>query len=83
MTCAYLWRLLGTVGWSSLRWLRRITRPTPMVHGDDDPIVPLTNGRVLTYAIPDSRLHVVAGGGHLMLLDSAAAVVPTITGFLR
>ena len=54
-----------------------------MVHGDDDPIVPLTSGRVLAYAIPDSRLHVVAGGGHLMLLDSAAAVVPTITGFLR
>ena len=48
---AYVWRLLGTTGWSSLPWLQGITRPTLVVHGDDDPIVPLINGRVLAWRI--------------------------------
>lgn len=40
---ADLRRLLGTTGWSSLPWLHRISGPTLVVHGDDDPIVPLVN----------------------------------------
>ena len=79
---AYLWRLLGTTGWSSLRWLHTVERPTLVVHGDDDPIVPLLNGRVLAWRIPSSHLHVVEGGGHLLLLDSATDVLPVVTDFL-
>jgi pimeloyl-ACP methyl ester carboxylesterase len=33
--------------------------------------------------IPRARLHVVAGGGHLVLIDSAEQIGPVITGFLR
>jgi pimeloyl-ACP methyl ester carboxylesterase len=33
--------------------------------------------------IPRARLHVVAGGGHLVLIDSAEQVGPVITSFLR
>lgn len=80
---AYLWRVLGTIGWSSLPWLHRITRPTLVLHGDDDPIVPLTNARVLAWRLPLGRLHIVDGGGHLMLLDSAGAILPVITTFLK
>jgi pimeloyl-ACP methyl ester carboxylesterase len=80
---AYLWRLLGTTGWSSLPWLHRVSRPTLVVHGDDDPIVPLFNGRALAWRIPLASLHVVEGGGHLLLLDSAAEVFPVITDFLK
>ena len=79
---AYLWRLLGTTGWSSLPWLSRVRHQALVVHGDDDPIVPLANGRVLACRLPAARLHVVAEGGHLMLLDSAAEVLPVITDFL-
>jgi pimeloyl-ACP methyl ester carboxylesterase len=80
---AYAFRLAGTVGWTSLPWLRRLQAPTLVLHGDDDPIVPLVNGRVLARLIPNARLHVVRGGGHLLLLDSAADVGPLITAFLR
>jgi poly(3-hydroxyalkanoate) depolymerase len=79
---AYLWRLLGTAGWSSLPWLHRLSSPTLVVHGDDDPIVPLLNARALAWAIQPSTLHVVSGGGHLLLLDSAPEVFPVITEFL-
>jgi pimeloyl-ACP methyl ester carboxylesterase len=33
--------------------------------------------------IPQARLHVAAGGGHLVLIDSADQIGPVITGFLR
>jgi hypothetical protein len=33
--------------------------------------------------MPRARLHTVAGGGHLVLLDSAAQIGPVITGFLQ
>ena len=79
---AYLFRLAGAAGWTSLPWLRHLTAPTLVVHGDLDPIVPLLNARVLAWLIPAARLHVVAGGGHLTLLDSAVEVAPAITAFL-
>jgi len=33
--------------------------------------------------IPSARLHIMKGGGHLVLLDSAHEVGPLITAFLR
>jgi len=80
---AYAFRLAGTAGWTSLPWLRQLRTPTLVLHGDDDPIVPLVNGRLLARLIPDARLHVVRGGGHLLLLDSAPEVAPVIAAFLR
>jgi poly(3-hydroxyalkanoate) depolymerase len=79
---AYAYRLAGTAGWTSLPWLHHLTQPTLVVHGDDDPVVPLVNARVVACRVPDARLHVVRGGGHLLLLDSAAEVLPVITDFL-
>jgi pimeloyl-ACP methyl ester carboxylesterase len=79
---AWFFRLAGTAGWSSLPWLHRLGNRTLVVHGDDDPIVPLANARIIAGLIPRARLHVVRGGGHLLLLDSTADVLPVITGFL-
>ena len=79
---AWSFRLAGTAGWSSLPWLHRISHRTLVLHGDDDPIVPLFNARVLACLVPDARLEIVSGGGHLLLLDSTDHVLPTITEFL-
>jgi pimeloyl-ACP methyl ester carboxylesterase len=80
---AYAYRLAGTAGWSSLPWLHRLSCPTLVVHGDDDPIVPPVNARVLARRIPGARYHVVEGGGHLLVLDSTADVLPHVTTFLQ
>jgi poly(3-hydroxyoctanoate) depolymerase len=80
---SYVFRLAGTAAWTSLPFLHRLRVPTLVVHGDDDPIVPLINARVIARLIPGARLRVVRGGGHLLLLDSAEEVAPVITGFLR
>jgi poly(3-hydroxyalkanoate) depolymerase len=78
----YLAQLYAIAGWTSLPWLHRLPQPTLVIAGDDDPIVPLVNGRILNRLIPDARLHVVRGGGHLFLLEQPGDVASLVTGFL-
>jgi len=82
-TLAALYRMAGLFGWTSLPWLWTIGRPTLVLVGDDDPVTPVVNHRVIAALIPHARLHVVPGGGHLVLIDSAERVAPVITRFLR
>jgi poly(3-hydroxyoctanoate) depolymerase len=79
----YLAQLYAVPGWSSLPWLRRLPHPTLVLGGDDDPIVPVVNARLLARLIPDARLHVVAGGGHLFLLERADEVAAIVADFLK
>jgi poly(3-hydroxyoctanoate) depolymerase len=78
----YAFQLYAVSGWSSLPWLGRLRQPTLVIGGDDDPSVPLRNSRMLAARIPDARLHVVKGGGHLFLLDEPESVAGTIRAFL-
>jgi pimeloyl-ACP methyl ester carboxylesterase len=77
---AYWHRLSGLTGWWGAPW--SIRQPTLVLTGDDDPIVPPANSRILASLIPRSRLTVIAGGGHLMLFDSPAEVAPHAAAFL-
>lgn len=78
----YAFQLYAVSGWSSLRWLHSLPQPTLVVAGEEDPSVPLGNARALAGRIPDARLHVVKGGGHLFLLDEPENVAPAILDFL-
>ena len=78
----YVGQLYSIAGWTSMPWLRRLRQPTLVLAGDDDPLVPLVNSRILAHWIPDARLHVVSGGGHLFLLERAAPMAELITGFV-
>ena len=71
------------LGWTSLPWLWAIRQPTLVICGDDDPIAPQLNHRIMAALIPRAQLRTIEGGGHLMLMDSPARVAPIITGFLR
>jgi poly(3-hydroxyoctanoate) depolymerase len=50
--------------------------------GDDGPIVPLVNGRILARRIPQARLQVIHGGGHLFILERPAEVAELVAQFL-
>ena len=78
----YLAQLYAITGWTSLPWLRTVRQPTLVLAGDDDPIVPAVNGRILAHCLPDARLHVVRGGGHLFLLERPAAMAALVADFL-
>lgn len=48
--------------------------PTVVVHGDDDPLVPVSSGIELAESIPGAELRLVPGLGH----DIPDAVVPQL-----
>jgi poly(3-hydroxyalkanoate) depolymerase len=77
----YYYQLAASTGWSSLPFLRLIRQPTLVVAGDDDPIVPVVNARLMARLLPDARLHVYAGG-HIALVTEAAELAPVIEDFL-
>ncbi|WP_205013824.1 poly(3-hydroxyalkanoate) depolymerase [Nocardioides albidus] len=78
----YLLQLLAGAGWSSLPGLPFIRQPTLILAGDDDPLIPLVNARIMTRLIPHARLHVYADG-HLGLVTSADTLAPLVADFLR
>ncbi len=78
----YLYQLSAIQRWTSLPWLHRLPQRTLVLAGDDDPIVRLANGRLLASRIPDARLHVVEGGGHLFLFTRSEEMAGVIVDFL-
>jgi poly(3-hydroxyalkanoate) depolymerase len=77
----YLYQLTAGLGWTSLPFLPLLRQPTLIMSGDDDPIIPLANARLMHRLIPGSRLHVYHGG-HLALVTEAAQLAPLVEGFL-
>lgn len=78
----YIYQLLAFAGWSSLPFIRFLKMPALVIMGDKDSIVPLVNGQILTWALPDARLHVVEGAGHLFIVTRAAETAEVINDFL-
>jgi poly(3-hydroxyalkanoate) depolymerase len=79
----YLGQLWAISGWSSMAWLHTVQQPTLVLAGDDDPLVPILNGRILAWRMPHATLHVVRGGGHLFVLERPAEIARLVTDFLR
>src|SRR4029077_10112223 len=89
----YYYQLISTLGWTSLPrlpkarapplvWtsllrLPKLRPPTLILAGDDDPIIPVVNGRIMNWLIPRSRLHIYHGGPLELAADPGrlAAVV--------
>ncbi|HUQ12311.1 MAG TPA: poly(3-hydroxyalkanoate) depolymerase [Steroidobacteraceae bacterium] len=78
----YLYQLLAGVGWTSIHWLHRIRQPTLVMAGADDPLVPPANARIIAMLVPNNRLFIVPGGGHLFMLHSLDKVAPVVREFL-
>ncbi len=78
----YAGQMIGAATWSTLPSLSRITAPTLIVMGDDDPLVAPANGPLLAGRIADARLLVAPGEGHLLLMDPDSVVLEPIRQFL-
>ena len=77
----YFYQLIASAGWTSLLRLPRLRPPTLILAGDDDPIIPLVNARIMHRLIPHSQLHVYHGG-HLELAADAEHIAPVVEAFL-
>ena len=77
----YLYQLAASAGWTSVPFLPLLRQRTLILSGDDDPIIPLANARLMKLLIPKSRLHIYRGG-HLGLVTEAAGLAPVVDAFL-
>ena len=78
----YFYQLFAGYGWTSLPWLRRIRQPTLILAGDDDPLIPLANARIMHRLLPDSRLEIMPCG-HLFMLTMAEQTAELVREFLN
>ncbi len=78
----YLDQLYAISFWTGLPWLWRLSQPTLVLTGDDDPIVPVINGRILARIIPNAQLEIIRGAGHLFLLERPAEIATLVADFL-
>jgi len=53
-------------GRSRVAMLRRVRAPTLVLHGSEDPLVPVAGGKLTAAAIPGARLRIVPGMGHFL-----------------
>ena len=77
----YVYQRAAGAGWTSLPFLPLIRQPALILSGDDDPLIPLVNARVMHSLIPRSQLHVFQDG-HLGLVTRAAELAPVVDRFL-
>jgi pimeloyl-ACP methyl ester carboxylesterase len=78
----FLSQFAAIVMWSSYSRLPRINVPTLVIHGDEDRMVPLANGKLLAERIPDSRFHLIRGAGHIITTDQPDVVDREVLRFL-
>ena len=77
----YFYQLLGGAGWTSILWLHKLRQPTLILHGDEDPLVPVINAKILHRLIPHSRLYIFHDG-HLGIGTSAQELASVVDQFL-
>jgi poly(3-hydroxyoctanoate) depolymerase len=79
----YAYQLLAISTFTAWPWLHRVPHRTLVVHGRDDPVSPALNARLITATMPNARLHMITGAGHLLLLDEPTRATPAIVEFLE
>jgi 3-oxoadipate enol-lactonase len=62
--------------------LPQIVAPTLVVTGDDDRVIPGASSEVLAERIPNARLEVIGGAGHLFFLERPEATLRVLEDFL-
>ena len=78
----YFYQLMAVAGWTSYFWLPKLEMPTLVLAGEDDPIVPPVNGKILAKRLPNSTL-VTIPCGHMFILTKPEVVAQAVRDFLQ
>ena len=68
---------------SLIHLLPRVEVPTLVIWGEDDRIIPTNAGERIAEAMPNARLEVIAGAGHLPHIEKPDQVIPLLQQHLR
>ena len=79
----YVQQLQSALTFNAEMELHRITNETLVITGDDDVVVPAQNSTNLVAAVPNSRLEVIRGSGHMAFIERAPEFNRSVTDFLQ
>jgi pimeloyl-ACP methyl ester carboxylesterase len=68
---------------SRVERLQALKVPALVIHGADDPLIPVAAGRDTAAAIPGARLEIIGGMGHNIPDALAPRIVQIVVDFLR
>jgi 3-oxoadipate enol-lactonase len=71
-------QMRAIAGWSGASRLARIEAPTVVIHGADDPLIPVGNGMRLAQLIPNARYVELPGVGHIVPFEAPDALLAAI-----
>jgi pimeloyl-ACP methyl ester carboxylesterase len=63
--------------------LESVKQPTLVVCGADDQMTPLRYAQFLASSIPNARLEVIPGAGHMVMLERPGRVADSLLSFLK
>jgi poly(3-hydroxyalkanoate) depolymerase len=81
-TRAYLQQMTAISQFSGWTFLHRVRCPALVLNGDDDPLIRTINARLLAALLPNARMQVLKGSGHLFMLFSAGETARLIREFM-
>ncbi|MFT4922403.1 MAG: 3-oxoadipate enol-lactonase [Haloarculaceae archaeon] len=77
------WQAAAVEAFDVSEQLDAVTVPALVIHGEDDRVVPVENGRLLAEKLPDSTFETVEdGGSHLCFVERASTVSDRIRDFV-
>jgi 3-oxoadipate enol-lactonase len=62
--------------------VKDIRKPTLVIHGTDDQLIPVANGKLLHERIPGARLSLLQDVGHMPMLECPEKLAELVLGFL-
>ena len=72
-------QMRAILSWHGPQRLRRISAPTVIVHGDQDPLIAVDNGRGLARLMPAARYVELAGVGHLVAHEAGDILIRALS----
>ncbi len=77
----YMYQLSAIIGWTSWHYLPKLTMPSLVLMGEDDPIVPVANGRILASRLAHGKLEVLPCG-HLFMVTMPEQTAQRVERFI-
>jgi 3-oxoadipate enol-lactonase len=71
-------QMRAIMSWHGPQRLRRISAPTTIVHGAQDPLITVDNGRRLAELIPAARYVELSGVGHLVAHEAGDSLIDAL-----
>ena len=71
------------VEWSSVPWLATLDVPTLVLCGEEDPMAPVANSKLMASLIPGAELQIYEEAGHLFIFEVPDVAAAHINDFLH